>query len=130
MKHHALLKLRGSRFKVLDHLDDNAFFREFVLGVVHVKRRLGRGCLPLLRGLGGGLGGGLGFGCDDHLVDVVVVEEHVGVLEVNQSVGTVVVQTAEAVSVRALVAGELNLVGRVSVLLAEALLLGRGALTL
>ena len=86
--------------------------------------------MPLLRGLGGGLGGGLGFGRDDYLVDVVVVQEHVGVLEVDKSVGTVVVQTAEAVGVRTFVAGKLNLVGRVTVLLAEALLLRGGALTL
>ena len=44
------------------------------------------------------------FWCDDDLVDVVVVEDEVGVFKVNQCVAFVRLQTAVAVSVLALVA--------------------------
>lgn len=59
----------------------------------------------------------------DHLVDMVVIQNHVRVFEVNKRVGAVRIQTHVAVGVLALVAGENNLLCLVRFDLAAGLVL-------
>jgi hypothetical protein len=51
----------------------------------------------------------LGFGRDDNLIDIIVVEDHVRVLEVNKGVGAVSIQAKIAVGVLAFIACENDL---------------------
>lgn len=51
----------------------------------------------------------MGFGRDDNLIDIIVVEDHVRVLEVNKGVGAVSIQAKIAVGVLAFIACENDL---------------------
>lgn len=79
----ALLEFLGSLAKVFDNFDHNFFFCQFVLTIVDIEggHKTLDNFLRLLRRR---------FRSNDDLVDVVVVQKHVSVFEVNESVFSMV----------------------------------------